>query len=261
MLRALWLYRGFILGSVEREFRGRYLGSLLGSTWAILNPLAMILVYTVIFAQVMKARLPGVESVFGYSIYLVSGLLPWNLFAEILSRSLSTFIDNGNLIKKSSFPRVSLPTIAIISASLNFVIVFALFLCFLVLSGNFPGLRHHCYSARSGYSGYLCQRARDFVGHAQRVLSGYRANDRCDPPVLVLADADCVSNRNRARKIQVGADTESRDDSDYGVSRYFLAAADATMGIACAHRGSVSVLLWFGLLVFRTNAGEIVDEL
>ena len=206
MLRALWLYRGFILGSVERGFRGRYKNSSTGSTWAILNPLAMILVYTVIFAQVMKARLPGVESVFGYSIYLVSGLLPWNLFAEILSRSLSTFIDNGNLIKKSSFPRVSLPTIAIISASLNFVIVFALFLCFLVLSGNFPGLVIIAILPVLVFRA-LCQRARDFVGHAQRVLSGYRANDRCDPPVLVLADADCVSNRNRARKIQVGADT------------------------------------------------------
>ena len=140
MLRALWLYRGFIFGSVEREFRARYLGSLLGAAWAILNPLAMILIYTIIFAQVMKARLPGVESVFGYSIYLVSGLLPWTLFAEILGRSHSVFIDNGNLIKKSSFPRVSLPTIAVISAGLNFSIVFVLFLGFLMVTGNFPGL-------------------------------------------------------------------------------------------------------------------------
>ena len=60
-LRALWRYRGFVAGMVAREFRARYLHSLLGATWAILNPLAMIIIYTVVFAQVMRARLPGVD--------------------------------------------------------------------------------------------------------------------------------------------------------------------------------------------------------
>ena len=68
LLRALWAYRGFILGSVKREFQSRYQNSVLGAAWTVLNPLAMIVVYTAIFSQVMKARLPGVEGSFAYSI-------------------------------------------------------------------------------------------------------------------------------------------------------------------------------------------------
>lgn len=60
-LRALWNYRGFVLGSVRREFQSRYRNSLLGGLWTVLNPLAMILVYTVIFSQVMRARMAGAE--------------------------------------------------------------------------------------------------------------------------------------------------------------------------------------------------------
>ena len=70
ILRTLWAYRGFILGSVQREFQSKYQRSMLGATWTVLNPLAMIVVYTVIFSQVMRAKLPGVDSTFGYSIYL-----------------------------------------------------------------------------------------------------------------------------------------------------------------------------------------------
>lgn len=139
LLRALWGYRGFVLGSVAREFQGRYLGSVLGAAWVVLNPLAMIIVYTVIFSEVMKARLAGVDSTFGYSIYLCAGILTWGLFAEMLSRLQSIFIDSGNLLKKVNFPRICLPTIVVLSAFVNFLIVFVLFLLFLLVSGNFPG--------------------------------------------------------------------------------------------------------------------------
>jgi ABC-type polysaccharide/polyol phosphate export permease len=56
ILLALWSYRGFIFGSMRREFQARYRNSLLGAAWAVLNPLAMIVVYTVIFSQIMRAR-------------------------------------------------------------------------------------------------------------------------------------------------------------------------------------------------------------
>lgn len=138
-LSAVWKYRGFIIGSVRREFQARYRNSLLGSAWAILNPLAMILVYTLIFSQVMRAKLPGIDSSFGYSIYLCAGILPWGLFAEIVGRGQNVFIEHANMIKKLNFPRISLPIIVILNASLNFAIIFGLFTLFLVASGNFPG--------------------------------------------------------------------------------------------------------------------------
>ena len=140
MFRSLWAYRGFVLGAVRREFQARYRGSLLGGLWAVLNPLAMIAVFTLIFSQVIGARLPGnAGGPFSYSVHLCAGLLPWNFFAELVARLNSVFIANGNLIKKSSFPRICLPTIALLSTLINFTIIFALYLVFLALIGALPG--------------------------------------------------------------------------------------------------------------------------
>ncbi|WP_338766578.1 ABC transporter permease [Massilia sp. METH4] len=140
LARAAWSYRGFIAGSVRREFQAKYGNAVLGAAWTLLQPLAMIVVYTVIFAEVMHTKLPGNTSTFAYSIYLCAGILTWGLFAEILSRAQTMFIDNAGLIKKISFPRICLPVIVVLSALLNFAIIFGLFTAFLVISGTFPGL-------------------------------------------------------------------------------------------------------------------------
>jgi lipopolysaccharide transport system permease protein len=139
MFSGLWRYRGFVLGSVQREFQSRYRNSLLGAAWTVLNPLAMIVVYTVIFSQVMGSRLQGSNATFAYSIYLCAGALTWGLFAEITGRSQSVFIDHANLIKKLQFPRICLPIIVVLNALVNFAIIFGLFTAFLLLSGSFPG--------------------------------------------------------------------------------------------------------------------------
>lgn len=139
MLKPVWAYRGFILGNVTREFQSKYRNSLLGAAWTVLNPLAMILIYTVIFSEVMRAKLPGVDSTFAYSIYLCAGVLTWGLFAEITSRAQGMFLEHANLLKKLSFPRLCLPVTVVANALLNFGIVFGLFSVFLLVSGNFPG--------------------------------------------------------------------------------------------------------------------------
>lgn len=139
MLRPVWDYRGFVLSNVKREFQLKYRNSLLGAAWTVLQPLSMILVYTVIFSQIMRAKLPGVESTFGYSIYLCAGILTWGLFAEITTRSQNIFLDNANLLKKLTFPRLCLPVTVVATGLLNFGIVFGLLTAFLLLTGNFPG--------------------------------------------------------------------------------------------------------------------------
>ena len=138
--KSLWAYRGFIVGNVKREFQSKYTNSLLGATWTVINPLAMIIVYTVIFSQIMGSKLPGIEGAFSYSIYLCAGVLTWGLFAEIINRAQNTFLENANLIKKLSFPRLCLPVILVTNAMVNFFIIFTLFSFFLLISGNFPGL-------------------------------------------------------------------------------------------------------------------------
>ena len=138
-IRNIWQYKDFIFASVKREFQSKYQNSILGAAWVVINPLAMVLVYTVIFSQVMQAKLPGGNPSFAYSIYLCSGIFTWGLFAEIVGRGQNIFIDNANIIKKLNFPRVTLPIIMLISAVLNFMIIFGLFVVFLVFSGQFPG--------------------------------------------------------------------------------------------------------------------------
>ena len=124
---------------VARDFRVRYLGSALGASWAFLNPLAQILIYTLVFSQVMQARLPNGRDPLGYSLYLCAGLLTWNYFVEVLLRSQTVFLEQANMLKKVSFPKVTLPSYVFLSASVNFAIVWGLFLALLLISGRWPG--------------------------------------------------------------------------------------------------------------------------
>ncbi|POA35031.1 MULTISPECIES: ABC transporter permease [unclassified Pseudomonas] len=140
LYRSLWGHRGFILGSVKREFQARYRNSLFGALWTVLNPLSMIVVYTVIFSHVMRARLPGVDDGMAYSVYLCAGLLTWGLLSEITLRSQGMFLENANLLKKISFPRACLPTIVLLNAAINFAIIMTLFVGFLLISGRLPGM-------------------------------------------------------------------------------------------------------------------------
>lgn len=137
---ALWAYRNFIWASVMREFAGKYRESLLGAFWSVANPLTMIIIYTLIFSQLLKPSLPGhSDNPFAFSIYLCAGVISWTLFADMLARLSNVFLEHGNLIKKSSFPRVCLPVIVAFSALINYAIILGLFLIFLASVGHWPG--------------------------------------------------------------------------------------------------------------------------
>ena len=140
MLQALWVYRKFVLSMVAREFRSRYMGSLLGAVWAVLSPLSMIAIYLVIFSAVMRAKLPGgTGSPLDYGLFLCTGILVWTFFAEVVSKCQTVFVEYGNLLKKMSFPRITLPVIVLLTAIVNFIFVAVLFLLLLLVLGRFPG--------------------------------------------------------------------------------------------------------------------------
>jgi lipopolysaccharide transport system permease protein len=138
MLRECWAFRDFILASVKRDFVSRYLGTQLGFFWAIAQPLAMIGIYTLVFARIMRPSLPGHDSPFAYSIYLCAGIVIWQLFSELLTRSVGVFVHNAGLLKKVSLPKLALPVIVALSALANFAVVLALFFMFLIVVGQFP---------------------------------------------------------------------------------------------------------------------------
>lgn len=139
-LRNLWAYRFFILGSVKREFQARYQGTQLGVFWVVAHPLSQILVYTLVFAGLMRSALPGHNTPFAYGIYLCSGVLTWTFFTEMLGRCVNIFVEHAGLLKKVQFPKLCLPIIVTASSLLHFCIIMALFLIFLLLIGAFPGV-------------------------------------------------------------------------------------------------------------------------
>lgn len=138
-LSRTWGVRDYIVASVKRDFVARYLGTQLGWFWAVAQPLALIAIYTLIFAQIMRPSLPGHDSPFAYSINLCAGIILWQLFSEILTRSVGVFVHNGNLLKKVNLPKPALPVIVALTSLTNFVLIAALFLGFLTLVGAWPG--------------------------------------------------------------------------------------------------------------------------
>jgi len=139
-LASAWRYRHFILSSIRAEIRARFIRSKLGGLWMIVHPLAQAAIFALVLAEIMSAKLPGMANdKSAYALYLLSGLLAWSLFAELVNRCLTLFIDNGNLLKKMLFPRICLPIIVAGSALLNNVLLLLAVIIVFALFGRFPG--------------------------------------------------------------------------------------------------------------------------
>lgn len=136
MFKSLWQYRHFVLSSIRNELVSRFARSKLGGLWVIINPLSQVLIYALILSNIIAAKLPEIENQYAYAIYLMSGLLAWNLFIETINRCLTVFIKNGNLMKKMSFPRITLPTIIIGSNLLNNGLLLIAMLGIFILLGH-----------------------------------------------------------------------------------------------------------------------------
>lgn len=136
MFRNLWQYRHFVLSSIRNELVSRFARSKLGGLWMIINPLSQVLIYALILSNILAARLPDIDNKYAYAIYLMAGLLAWTLFSEIISRCLTLFIEQGNLMKKMNFPRITLPTIVAGSCGLNNILLFISMLGIFFLLGH-----------------------------------------------------------------------------------------------------------------------------
>ncbi|KQQ65579.1 ABC transporter [Pseudomonas sp. Leaf127] len=138
LFRSLWDYRGFVFSSIRNEFSARFSRSRLGGLWMIINPLAQVAIYALVLSNVLAAKLPGIESKYAYALYLMAGILAWSLFSEIIGRCLTLFIDQGNLMKKMRFPRITLPVIVVGSCLLNYLLLFVALLVVFALLGQWP---------------------------------------------------------------------------------------------------------------------------
>jgi lipopolysaccharide transport system permease protein len=111
----------------KMNVRDRYLGSALGSVWAVTNPLIMLSLYTYVFGFVLKIRLPGAENTLAYVIWLISGYGPWIALQESIMGATSSVVGSSGMIKNMAFKSELLP----IAGSLIGMISLMVSLCFL----------------------------------------------------------------------------------------------------------------------------------
>lgn len=119
----------------RQELIDRYAGSALGFAWAIIQPLATLFIFMVIFSHLMGARLPGISSTHAYGIYLAAGILPWAAFANTITRASTVYVDKAGLISKVHLSLPALPLFIVLSECITFGIAVLLLLAFLPFSG------------------------------------------------------------------------------------------------------------------------------
>ena len=129
VFKSLYDYRELLKSSIKKDIGGKYKNSVLGVLWSFLYPLLQIAVYAIVFPLIMKSNMEH------YTVFVCTGLIPWNFFSTAISRSSFTMIENGNIIKKVYFPREILPISVVTSEAVNFVISTIIILCFVLGSG------------------------------------------------------------------------------------------------------------------------------
>ncbi len=140
-LQSIWKYRYFIRNWVYRDLLSRAVRSQHGLIWMILSPLAMTAVYVFAFSSILGGRVVnGENNSFVYPLYITSGLIAWNLFADLLTRGMGVFAENSTLMKKISFPRIILPISMSLSALITSLVACAVTIFLFALVGQFPSV-------------------------------------------------------------------------------------------------------------------------
>jgi ABC-2 type transport system permease protein len=133
-LRELWGYREILANLVRKELKVKYTASFLGAIWSLLNPVVFLAVFSFV-VLVLDNRVPD------FPVFLLSGLLAWNLFSASLLSGSSSVIDNSNLVKKVAFPREILPLASVGVALVDFVLQTGVLVAFIVVSGHGVGVQ------------------------------------------------------------------------------------------------------------------------
>ena len=119
-LRDFWNYRDLLYILTKRDIQVRYKQTLLGATWAIIQPLFTMLIFTLFFGKLAAMPSDGIP----YPIFAYAGLLPWTFFSNSVTNSGNSLVGNSNLITKVYFPRMIIPTASVASGLLDFAIAF-----------------------------------------------------------------------------------------------------------------------------------------
>ena len=133
-LRELWEYRELLYFLTWRDVSVRYKQTVLGISWAIIQPLMTMVVFSLFFGRLAKIPSDGVP----YPIFTYAALVPWIFFANGLIQSSNSLVGNANLIKKVYFPRLAVPISTVLSGVVDFVLAFLVLLGMMLYYGLVP---------------------------------------------------------------------------------------------------------------------------
>ncbi|MBE0619356.1 MAG: ABC transporter permease [Burkholderiales bacterium] len=134
--RDLWRYRELFYVLAWRDIAVRYKQTIIGLTWAVLRPFLTMVVFTVVFGRIAKLPTEGAAP---YALMVFAGLLPWQFFSTALSESSNSLIGNANLISKVYFPRLIVPTAAVVVSFVDFLISFLILVVLMLWYRFLPG--------------------------------------------------------------------------------------------------------------------------
>ena len=123
-LKDLWIYRELIYFMTWRDLKVRYKQTLLGASWAILQPFLTMVVFSIFFGELAKVPSDNVP----YPIFSYTALLPWTLFSKALQDASKSLVSSSHMITKIYFPRIILPLASILAGVVDFIIAFLVLL-------------------------------------------------------------------------------------------------------------------------------------
>ena len=136
-LDELWSFKDLIYFMVWRDLKVRYKQTVLGATWAVIQPLLTMAVFAIFFGRLAKVPSDGVP----YTLFCYTALVPWTFFSSAISAAASSLISNSNLLKKVYFPRLILPISSVGGVLVDLAISFVVLLGLLAVYGVVPSLR------------------------------------------------------------------------------------------------------------------------
>ena len=134
-LQELWHYRDLIYFLAWRDVKVRYKQTIIGVTWVLLQPLAMMSVFWLIFGKMAQLPFDGVP----YPLYILAGLIPWQFFSRVISESTNSLITDQRLITRVYFPRLVVPIATALAAFVDFILAMSLVVLLMIWFGIMPG--------------------------------------------------------------------------------------------------------------------------
>jgi lipopolysaccharide transport system permease protein len=136
-LHELWEYRHLLYFFVWRDIKIRYKQTILGGSWAIVQPLMTMVIFSIFFGRLAKIPSDGIP----YPLFSFAALVPWTYFANALGQGSNSLVMHAEMLKKIYFPRLTMPLAAVLAGLVDFALAFIVLLGMMIFYGYMPTLK------------------------------------------------------------------------------------------------------------------------